>query len=142
MPASSEAFKILAQVKKGPNYERGTQGGKEIAEGNPRIQAKSKVFVADPIGERKSRTNPEQIEKQHELANSLVHRRNHAREVKTEVALSWARSRHSSARNAAGDNAVDGVGDDEMQVFDNLHVVRWDDNADVAQGLHFPALES
>jgi hypothetical protein len=110
VPASSEAFKILAQVKEDPNYERGTQCGKEIAEGSPRVQAKSKVFVAEPIGERKSRTNPEQIQKQHKLANSLIHRRNHAREVKkdkTEVVLSWARNRHSPARNAAVDNPVD-----------------------------------
>lgn len=29
-----------------------------------------------------------------------------------------------------------------MQVFDYLHVVRWDDDADVAQGFHFPTLET
>jgi len=117
VPATSETFKTLAQVKKGPNYERRTQCGKEITEGSPRIQAKSKVLVAEPIGASKSRTNPEQIEKQHELANSLIHGYNHACELKkgnTEDGLTWASSRHSAARNAAVDNAIDRVGNDQM----------------------------
>lgn len=32
--------------------------------------------------------------------------------------------------------------DRQVQIFDNLHVITRDDYADVAQGLHLPALEA
>jgi hypothetical protein len=65
VPPSSETFKILTQVKKGPNYERRTQWWKEIAKGSPRVQAKSEILVAKHKGERKGRTDPKQIEGQY-----------------------------------------------------------------------------
>src|SRR5882762_7845040 len=52
------------------------------------------------------------------------------------------RSRHRATRYAAIDNPENRMSHREMQVLDDLHVIGRDDYADVAQGFHFPALET